>query len=191
MRVDIKKDGDWADSDDDLIIIAADSKGIKVTNRGQWMSYKWGSRKKSYLKIHVATVNIETKEILALEVTDEKVHDSKMMKKLVKHVLNNTATAKRRRKNKHHFFIGNGVYDLNANFKFSKDCNIRSITKVRRNSVVSPLNNKIRNREVKHQKEKWKKKNGYGYRWMARETMFSSSKGCLLVNMSLLPGFKT
>ncbi len=38
------------------------------------MQDKWKARKKKgYLKIHVA-VNIKTKEILALEVTDEKVH---------------------------------------------------------------------------------------------------------------------
>ena len=58
------------------------------------MSDKWGLGKKGYLKIHVA-VNIKTKEILALEVTDEKVHDGKMMKKLVKHVLNNINTSRR------------------------------------------------------------------------------------------------
>jgi curli biogenesis system outer membrane secretion channel CsgG len=33
------------------------------------------NKKKGYLKIHVAVVNIKTKEILALEMTDdEKVH---------------------------------------------------------------------------------------------------------------------
>ncbi len=44
---------------------------------------------KGYLKIHVAIVNIKTKkEILALEVTDEKViHDGKMMEKLVEDVV--------------------------------------------------------------------------------------------------------
>ncbi len=36
--------------DDDYIIIAVDSTGIKVTNRDQWIPYKWGSRKKGYLK---------------------------------------------------------------------------------------------------------------------------------------------
>ena len=41
-----------------------------------------------FLKIHVA-VNIKTKEILALEVTDEKVNDGRMLKKLVNHVLDN------------------------------------------------------------------------------------------------------
>ena len=42
--------------------------------------------KKGYLKIHVA-VNIKTKEILALEVTDEKVHDGKVIKQLIEQVL--------------------------------------------------------------------------------------------------------
>jgi len=60
------------DDDDGYIIIAADSTGIKVTNRGQWMDEKWNAlNRKGYLKIHIA-VNIKTKEILALAVTDEK-----------------------------------------------------------------------------------------------------------------------
>ena len=36
---------------DDVVIIAADSTGIKVTNRGQWMQDKWNVKnKKGYLK---------------------------------------------------------------------------------------------------------------------------------------------
>ncbi len=50
---------------DDDMTIAIDSTGIKVTNRGQWMSDKWNIKKKGYLKIHIV-VNIQTKEILAL-----------------------------------------------------------------------------------------------------------------------------
>jgi hypothetical protein len=56
------------------------------------MDEKWNvlNRKRGYLKIHKA-VNIKTKEILALEVTDEKVHDcSRMLKKLVNHILDNS-----------------------------------------------------------------------------------------------------
>ena len=50
---------------------------------------KWNVKnKKGYLKIHVA-VDIKTKQILALEVTDEKVHDSKVLKNLIESVLNN------------------------------------------------------------------------------------------------------
>ena len=39
--------------DDDDMIIAIGSIGIKVTNRGQWMSDKWNMKKKGYLKIYI------------------------------------------------------------------------------------------------------------------------------------------
>jgi hypothetical protein len=51
---------------DDYIIITINSNGIKVTNRGQWMSNKWKARSndnKRYLKIHSA-VDIRRKKIL-------------------------------------------------------------------------------------------------------------------------------
>src|ERR671924_1494752 len=73
------------------IVIVLDSTGIKVTNRGEWLPHKWNIRK-GYLKIHVA-VDVKKKKIVSLEVTTEEVHDSKMLKPLVDHVLeNNTVT---------------------------------------------------------------------------------------------------
>ena len=157
--------------DGDVVIIAADSTGIKVTNRGQWMQDKWKTGKKGYLKIHVA-VNIKTKEILALEVTDEKVHDSKVMKNLVEGVMNNNHNIKIKS------FMGDGAYDSNENFKYLKEKRIRPIIKVKRNSIISSRNNKIRNEKVQLQTkdyQKWKKKRKYGQRWMV-ETAFSSIK---------------
>jgi len=74
------------DDDDGDIVIAIDSTGIKVTNRGQWLRDRWNIRKKGYLKIHIAA-NVKTKEILSLEVTDEKVQDGKVMVKLVERIL--------------------------------------------------------------------------------------------------------
>ena len=98
--------------DDDDLIISIDSTGIKVTNRGQWMDEKWNvQNRKGYLKIHVA-VNIKTKEILALEVTDEKVHDGKILKKLVNNVLDNHD------KKKIKSVLADGAYDSNTNFKY-------------------------------------------------------------------------
>ena len=84
LNIDIK-----GDKIVDDLIIAVDSTSIKVTNRGQWMNEKWNvqNRKKGYLKIHIA-VNIKTKETLALEVTDEKVYDDKMLETLVDQVSN-------------------------------------------------------------------------------------------------------
>ena len=54
------------------IVIALDSTGIKVANRGEWMRHKWHV-KRGYLKIHVA-VDIKKKKIVSLEVTSEEVH---------------------------------------------------------------------------------------------------------------------
>jgi hypothetical protein len=76
LYIDIKRDK-AVDGDDDYIIVSIDSTGIKVTNRGQWMSEKWNKQnKRGYLKIHVA-VDIKTKEILALEVTVKKYMTAK------------------------------------------------------------------------------------------------------------------
>ena len=60
---------------DDNFVIAIDSTGIKVTNRGEWIRHKW-KVKRGYLKIHIA-VDIKRKRILSLDVTSEQVHDGK------------------------------------------------------------------------------------------------------------------
>ena len=44
-------------------MIALDSIGTKLANRGEWMRHKWHVRK-GYLKIHVA-VDIKKKRILS------------------------------------------------------------------------------------------------------------------------------
>lgn len=153
--------------------------GIKVTNRGQWMEEKWWNvqNRKGYLKIHIA-VNIKTKEILALEVTrDEKVHDSKMLKKLVNHVLDNPDTII-----ESVLAYDGAIHDTNANFQFLKQKKgIIPGIKVRKNSIISIRNNSLRNREVRSQTKddlllKWKAKRKYGHRWIVAETAFSTIK---------------
>ncbi len=168
LNINIKKDK----MDDDDLIISIDSTGIKVTNRGQWMDEKWNTQnRKGYLKIHVA-VDIKTKEILALEVTGEKVHYGKMLKKLVNHVLDNQD------KKKIKSVLADGAYDSNTNFKYLQEKKIKPGIKVRKNSIISPRNSRLRNREVRLQTKdllKWKKKRKYRQRWMT-ESAFSSIK---------------
>ena len=178
LNIDIKRDKtvDDDDDDDDYIIVSIDSTGIKVTNRGQWMSEKWNKQnKRGYLKIHVA-VDIKTKEILALEVTDEKTHDGKMLRKLVNHVLD---VSREPNKIKVKSVLADRAYDSNTNFRYLEDKKIKPGVKVRKNSVVSPKNNILRNKEAIQQQTKdllkWKKKRKCGHRWMA-ETVFSSIK---------------
>lgn len=175
LNIDLKEVRTSVDVDD--LIIAIDSTGIKVTNRGQWMYDKWniGKNKKGYPKIHIA-VNIQTKEILALEVTNEKIHDSKLMKKLVDRVLKIDPPSPRKIKIKS--VLADGAHDTNKNFMYLQKNRITPAIKVRKNSIISPKNNKLRNNEVMIQSRdllKWKKKRKYGHRWMA-ETVFSSIK---------------
>jgi DDE family transposase len=76
------------------------------------MNEKWNvQNKKGYLKIRLA-VDIKTKQILALEVTDEKVHDGKMLKNLVNNVLDNHD------KKKIKSVLADGAYDSNNNFRY-------------------------------------------------------------------------
>lgn len=149
------------------IVIAIDSTGIKVSNRGEWIRHKWHIRK-GYLKIHVA-VDIKKKKILSLETTSEEVHDGQMLKKLVDHTLE---------KNKVKRALGDGSYDSNSNFRYLSKNHIQAGIKTRRNSRVRLTNCKARNMAVLRQQrnpKRWKHSVSYGHRWMA-ETVFSSMK---------------
>jgi transposase len=148
------------------IVIALDSTGIKVANRGEWMRHKWHVRK-GYLKIHVA-VDIKGKRILSLGVTSEEVHDGKMLKKLV-----DSASENNRVKS----ILADGMYDSNKNFKYLSRNRIKLGIKTRSNSKVKSTNCQARNMSVIRQADlkRWKRSVSYGHRWIA-ETAFSSIK---------------
>jgi hypothetical protein len=163
------------ESKDDYIVIAIDSTiGIKITNRGQWLKDKWNIKKKDYLKIHIA-VDIKSKKIISMKVTDEHIHDSKMLPKLVEGAQksNHMSIGK--------VFADGGAYDSNAVFRCLADNGILPCIKVRRNAKVNKKTNHIlRNLSVISQKEndlqRWKDSIvSYGKRWIA-ETVFSCIK---------------
>ena len=151
------------------IVIALDSTGIKVANRGEWMQHKWHVRKKGYLKIHIA-VDIKKKRILSLEVTSEEVHDDgKVLKKLVDSASEN---------NNLKGILADGMYDSNKNFRYLSKNHIKPGIKTRSNSKVRSTNCYARNMSAVRQQtnlKRWKRSVSYGYRWVA-ETVFSSIK---------------
>lgn len=57
----------------DDVIVAADSTGIKVTNRGEWMREKWGAGR-GWIKVHLM-IDVKTNQTLGLEITDEFMQD--------------------------------------------------------------------------------------------------------------------
>ncbi|HVD07820.1 MAG TPA: IS5 family transposase [Nitrososphaeraceae archaeon] len=149
------------------IIIALDSTGIKIANRGEWLRHKWNVRK-GYLKIHVA-VDINKKKIVSLEVTSEEVHDGSRLKKLVSNASENNDVKR---------VIADGAYDSKENFRYLFDNGIEAAIKVRKNSSDRSIGCYPRKIAVLKQLknfEKWKDSVSYGYRWIA-ETVFSSIK---------------
>jgi hypothetical protein len=172
LDIKIKDNKSNKELEDDYLIIAIDSTGIKVTNRGQWIRDKWNIRK-GYLKIHIA-VDMKSKKILSLKVTDEHIHDSKALPILVDDVIksddNVTAICK---------IFGDGAYDNNEIFRYLSDNGILPCIKVRKNAKVRwKKGNILRNLSVISQKkdfQKWKDSVSYGKRWIA-ETVFSCIK---------------
>ncbi len=154
------------DFEDEYIIIAIDSTGIKVTNRGQWLRDKWNVKnKKGYLKIHVA-VNVKTKKILSMKVTDEHVHDSKALPELIENIIksdNMVSIGK---------LLGDGAYEGNNIFRFLSDNGIQPCIKVRKNARVRwKKGNTLRNLAVLAQKsdlQGWKDSVSYGQRWILK-----------------------
>ena len=73
------------------------------------------------------------------EVTDEKVHDGKILIKLVNNVLKNIPDGKNKVKKKKSV-LADGAYDSNTNFKYLQEKKITPVIKVKRNSIVSPKN---------------------------------------------------
>jgi hypothetical protein len=155
------------------VIIAIDSTGIKVTNRGEWMRHKWHCKsRKGYLKIHVAIdINNNKIKILSLNVTSEKVHDSKVLPILMHDIV-------RQQNIDVNTVIADGSYDKNKIFQFLSFNNIKPAIKVRKNARIRNDNHYKRNLAVVEQKtdfNKWKDSVSYGKRWVV-ESVFSSMK---------------
>ena len=170
-RLDIKisSDDDKSSLHEDNFVIAIDSTGIKVSNRGEWMRHKWNV-KRGYLKIHVA-VDIKKKRILSLIVTSEEVHDGKILPELIDDITikqNKIVDST----------IADGAYDNNNNFQYLSFRGIQPAIKVRKNSRCRKTNHYQRNKTVKLQKnnlQNWKDSICYGKRWLV-ETVFSCIK---------------
>ena len=171
-RLDIKIDDDANKSSlhDDHFVIAIDSTGIKVSNRGEWIRHKWNV-KRGYLKIHLA-VDIKKKRILSLHVTSEQVHDGKILPELIDDII----TIKQNKIV--NTVIADGSYDSNKNFQILSFKGIKPAIKIRKNSRCRKVNHYLRNKMVKIQKnnlQNWKVSVNYGKRWIA-ETVFSCIK---------------
>ena len=172
-RINVKLDPSVHPKED--VVIAVDSTGIKVANRGEWIRRhdKCSSStttRKGFIKIHVA-VDTRSKLIVSMKVTKEDVGDGRMLKSLIiGTAINVQANIKR--------VLADGAYDSRDNFQFLHDNDIDPAIKVRKNSSFKSMGCYTRKMVVLQQLndlDKWKHSVSYGRRWAA-ETVFSSMK---------------
>lgn len=148
------------------VMIAVDSSGIKVTNRGEWIHKKWRVQR-GFIKVHIA-VDTKTKQILAIEVTKEDVGDGRMLKRLVDGSQSRVPLKR---------VIADGAYDSKANFRMLADRAIDPLIRVRKNASFKGGGCMSRKFAVVMQlgNSDWRRERGYGYRWMV-ESAFSCLK---------------
>ncbi len=153
-------------------VIALDSTGLKVTSRGEWIRKKWGKRpKRGWIKVHVA-FDLERKQVVELEVTDERTADCKKAIELVERARKKAeAQGKRVRK-----VIAEAGYDTHDFFRYLGEREIEPVMMVRRGSKIrgNPFRDKVV-RAIRRGRKKWKKTVGYGKRWLV-EGFFSNFK---------------
>jgi len=156
---------------DEDIVIAVDSSGVKVTNRGEWMREKWRVHR-GWIKVHIA-VDVNTKEVLAIEVTDETITDHEKFNELIEGTEGNVGNAKIKR------VLGDGAYDTKDAFNILEKKEIKSAIKTRADASTLARGSPYRAKCVRERKQLgykgWKEKYGYGQRWVAEGT-FSSVK---------------
>ena len=153
-------------------VIVLDSSGLKVTNRGEWLRKKWGKRpRKGWVKIHVA-FDLQSKQVVELEVTDERTPDCKKAIELVEGV-KEKAEKKGKKVKK---VIADAGYDTHNFFRYLGKEKIEPAVLVRRGAKIrgNPYRDRVI-RAIRRGKRRWKEAVGYGKRWLV-EGFFSSFK---------------
>ncbi len=144
--------------------IAVDSTGFKTTIRGDWLSDKWGKKRRGWIKLH-ASVDTEGIAAQKIAITTEHRHDAQLFPLLV------TVSEDR--------VIADKAYDSRKIFNLLAERGTDAIIPLRKNfrtiSRGSPLRH-ITARQIRNVgEEEWKRIHDYGKRWTV-EIYFSGLK---------------
>lgn len=145
------------------VVVALDSTGFCISNRGEWIN-RWGDReRRSWLKVHLA-VDVDSKEVLGLEITRETVRDYACFESLVLQSLDHGTVRK---------VLADSGYDDRKAFNVLDGLGIEPGIKTRGNAstnptrgkITSPLRAKVARYRKRYGYKTWSKKTGYGKRW--------------------------
>lgn len=149
---------------DEEVVIALDSSGMKVTTKKEWVREQGKRKRKGYLRIHLA-VDVKTKQILALEVTDERVADPERFEDLVEGARRIANVVKA---------LADGAYDSKDAFEYLDAKGIVPGIRPRRSSSGKARGCWPRMRAVREflkGEKRWSRKVGYGKRRMVECTI--------------------
>ncbi|MBS7614614.1 IS5 family transposase [Candidatus Bathyarchaeota archaeon] len=149
------------------VVIAVDSTGVRVHKAGGWVERRYG-KKKRYVKIHLA-VDVETKQTLAMIVTTDGTHDSRVFPQLLR---------KTERHGKVSKAVMDGAFDSSEVYETLEQKGIEAVIKPRRNSRTDTPSESRREAVTQYKRlghERWTKLRGYGRRWSV-ETACSTFK---------------
>ena len=154
-------------------ILAIDSTGIKVAERGEWLRDKWRLRR-GFIKAHVA-VDTATATVAAVIVSDERSHDRRFLIPLVRRAASTLPGRIVR-------VLADGAYDSRENFDYLASQNIDAGIKLRKDAVARAEKSQARYEAVVERQELgedgWRAHHEYRLRWRA-EIVFSAVKRTL------------
>ncbi len=154
-------------------IVAIDSTGFTTTLRGEWMRDHWHKRR-GFVKAHVA-IDVETLEVVAVVVTDDRVGDNRVFAAVVEQALDRGIVIER--------VLADGGYDTLDNFDVLHRHGIEAGIKISNDATMHARGHSLaRPRAVRERnalgQEWWERRYAYGLRWMI-EYVFSAVKRTL------------
>lgn len=153
------------------VVVAIDSTGIKVTNRGEWMREKWRIHR-GWIKVHVV-IDRKSRNILAMEVTNETIQDESCCTSLIDSAQNSLHSGTIRK------VLGDGAYDHISIFNDLEERHISSAIKIRSNASRRSKGSAYRAQCARDfldsGYQNWAHRHNYGSRWSV-EGVFSSMK---------------
>jgi hypothetical protein len=157
-----------------VLTIAVDASGLKVVNSGEWLRKKWGDGTKTrrgWLKLHLS-VNADTSEVLAHELTTEEVGDQTIFIPLVQECLDSGLEVARA--------LGDGIFDVKRIFNFLSKNEIAPGIRPCKNASRASHGSATRAAEVRDLQdlgyERWRDSRQY-YKRYGVERTYSTFKG--------------
>jgi IS5 family transposase len=150
--------------------VVIDATGLKVYGAGEWRVWKHRvGRRRTWRKLHLG-VDEGTKEIVAVEVTESRVHDSQQLPSLLAQIPDPIGQVS-----------GDGAYDTRACYEAVLQRDAVPVFAPRRTAQLCPVKdptgwratrNRILQQIAAHGRSVWQVRSGYTRQSIAENTMF-------------------